>query len=92
MKGLSGRRLIFFCGEREIMYDEEVASINSEMRFITLELMKLAQQRRKSFKHVAREYISNVYALDKLIKESGARRTVKSHTIAHRNGRARTGR
>jgi hypothetical protein len=92
MTGLSGRRLIFFCGEREVMYDEEVASINSEMRFITLELMKLAQKRRKSFKHVAREFISNVYTLDKLVKESGVRRTVRSHTIAHRNGRARSSR
>jgi hypothetical protein len=92
MRELSRRRLIFFCGERRIMYDEEIASINSEMRFITLELMKLAQQRRKSFKHVAKEFISNVYTLDKLINESGAKRAVRGHTVAHRNGRARTSR
>jgi hypothetical protein len=72
------------------MYDEELASINSEMRFITLELMKLAQQEKRNFKQVAREYISNVYVLDRMIKESGARRAVRSRTIAHRNGGART--
>ncbi len=74
------------------MYEEEIASINSEMRFITLELMKLAQKKRKNFKEVAREFISNVYTLDKLVKESGVRRTIRSKTIAHRNGRARTSR
>lgn len=74
------------------MYDEEVASINSEMRFITLELMKLAHKKKKSFREVANEFISNVYVLDKLIKESGVRKTIRSRTIAHRNGRARSSR
>jgi hypothetical protein len=74
------------------MYDEDLASINSEMRFITLELMKLAQKKRKSFRHIAREFISNVYTLDRLIKESGVRRAIKSHSIAQRNSRARTSR
>lgn len=74
------------------MYDEEVASINSEMRFITLELMKLAYKRKKSFNHVAKEFISNVYALDKMVTESGAKGAVKSRSIARRNGRARSSR
>jgi len=74
------------------MYEDEIASINSEMRFITLELMKLAQKKRKSFKQVAKEFISNVYTLDKMIKESGARKSARSYTIAQRNGRARTSR
>ncbi len=74
------------------MYEEEIASINSEMRFITLELMKLAQKKKKSFREVAMEFISNVYILDKLVKESGVKRTTRSRTIAHRNGRARTSR
>ncbi|MCX6776559.1 MAG: hypothetical protein NTY73_01135 [Candidatus Micrarchaeota archaeon] len=74
------------------MYDEDVASINSEMRFITLELMKLAHKKKKSFREVANDFISNVYMLDKLIKESGVRNAVRSHTIAHRNGRARSNR
>jgi hypothetical protein len=73
------------------MYDEEVASINSEMRFITLELMKLAQKKKKSFRQVAQEFISDVHALDKMIKESDVR-AVKGRAIAHRNSRARTNR
>lgn len=75
-----------------MLNEDEIASINSEMRFITLELMKLAQQKRKSFREVAREFISNTYALDRMIKKNGVRRTVRSKTIAHRNGRARTSR
>lgn len=74
------------------MYDEEIASINSEMRFITLELMKIAQKEKKSFKEVASEFIKNVYLLDGMIKESGVRRAIKSQSIARRNGRARTNR
>jgi len=74
------------------MYDEEVASINSEMRFITLELMKLAHKKKKNFREVANEFILNVYTLDKLIKESGVKRSIKSRTVAHKNGRARSSR
>ncbi|NYZ76420.1 hypothetical protein H0N98_04175 [Candidatus Micrarchaeota archaeon] len=74
------------------MYEEEIASINSEMRFITLELMKLAQEKKKSFREVAREFISNVYTLDRMVKESGVKRTIRSRTIARKNGRARTSR
>ncbi|MEM3555818.1 MAG: hypothetical protein QXF56_03830 [Candidatus Micrarchaeia archaeon] len=74
------------------MYDEEIASINSEMRFITLELMKLAQKKKKSFREVAREFIKNVYCLEGMIKESGVRSAIKSQSIARRNGRARTDR
>ena len=75
-----------------MLNEEEIASINSEMRFITLELMKLAQKKRKSFKEVAGEFISNTYNLDRMIKESGVKRTIKSRSIAHRNGRARSSR
>jgi len=74
------------------MYDEEIASINSEMRFITLELMKLAQKKKKSFREVAKEFIENVYCLEGMIKGSGVRSAVKSQSIARRNGRARTDR
>jgi hypothetical protein len=55
------------------MYEEEVASVNSEMRFITLELMKLAEKKKMSFKEVANEFISNVFVLDGMIKESSMR-------------------
>ena len=62
------------------MYEDEVASVNSEMRFIALELMKLAEKKKMSFEEVADEFISNVLVLDKIIKESsmrGARSRVK---------------
>jgi hypothetical protein len=72
------------------MNEEEIASINSEMRFITLELMKQAQEKKKSFKEVAREFIANVYTLDRMVKESGVKRTIKSRAIARKNGKART--
>ncbi|MEM3030331.1 MAG: hypothetical protein QXH27_01220 [Candidatus Micrarchaeia archaeon] len=50
------------------MYEEDAAGINSEMRYITLELMKLAAKRNKPFEQVAAEFITNVYAVRRLIK------------------------
>ncbi len=42
---------------------EEVAAINSEMRFLCLELMKIAGQRNISFEQVTREFIANAGSL-----------------------------
>jgi|GEM_PF-2334111 len=73
------------------MYDDEIASINSEMRFITLELMKLAEKRKKSFKEVVNEFISNAFVLDKAIRESsmrGVRRKTKA-LVQRSNARSR---
>ena len=42
---------------------EEVAAINSEMRFLCLELMKIAGQRNVPFEQVSREFIANTNAL-----------------------------
>ncbi len=42
---------------------EEVAAVNSEMRFIALELMKIANARNISFHQVAQEYIANTNTL-----------------------------
>ncbi len=42
---------------------EEVAAINSEMRYLCLELMKIAGQRNTSFDQVMREFISNTNTL-----------------------------
>jgi hypothetical protein len=40
---------------------------NSEMRYIALELMKLAQKSGRSFDEVAREYIENAARLAEMI-------------------------
>jgi len=45
----------------------EEISANSEMRIITLELMKLAAKQKKPFHTVASEYISNVYLLKRML-------------------------
>ena len=42
---------------------EDLASINSEIRFITLELMKLAAQRGVSFDEVLDEFLQNATVL-----------------------------
>ena len=46
-------------------------SSNSELRYLTLELMKLAVRQKKSFEEIAREYIRNVYLLKSLIEREG---------------------
>lgn len=49
-------------GEFEECFDE-VAAINSEMRYLCLELMKIATQRNVAFGQVVREFIDNTNAL-----------------------------
>jgi len=44
-------------------------SVNSELRIIALELMKLAGKKKKTFAEVAREYIRNVYALKQMLDD-----------------------
>ena len=51
-------------GEEE---GDENTAANSEIRYITLELMKLAQKSGRSFKQVADEYLQNAEDLQKLI-------------------------
>jgi len=61
------------------MDDEEKDSqtaANSEIRFMTLELMKLAQKSGKPFSQVAAEYMENTCLLQELIM--GSERGVKS--------------
>lgn len=41
---------------------------NSELRYIAMELTKLAEKRRKPFKAVAAEYILNVYDLESMLR------------------------
>jgi hypothetical protein len=53
------------------MEDTEEAELpSSEMRYIALELMKIAAQRKTTFRKVAEEYISNTYLLNSMIEES----------------------
>jgi hypothetical protein len=50
--------------------EDEMAQVNAEMRFLTLELMKIAVKRRVSFRDVSCEFIQNVYLLKKAIRRS----------------------
>jgi hypothetical protein len=43
------------------------AGVNSEIRYITLELMKLAQKSGKSFGEIANEYLDNACKLQEMI-------------------------
>jgi len=47
--------------------DDESYSANSEMRYISLELMKLAQKSGRSFREVAAEYMKNTALLQEMI-------------------------
>jgi hypothetical protein len=44
--------------------------IYSEIRYITIELMKIANERKVSFKKVAKEFIDNVNDLIKMIESN----------------------
>ncbi|MDD5317278.1 MAG: hypothetical protein PHF51_00940 [Candidatus ainarchaeum sp.] len=62
------------------MDEDELAQVNAEMRFITLELMKIASKRRAPFREVANEFVENVYTLKRAIRHnafSRARRHAK---------------
>ena len=47
--------------------DDDSLSANSEMRYISLELMKLAQKSGRSFREVAAEYMKNTEMLQEMI-------------------------
>ncbi len=51
------------------MYEEEIVSVNAEVRCISLELMKIASREKRSFREVAREFVDNVYCMHELIKD-----------------------
>ncbi len=51
---------------------EELASANSEIRFLTIELMKIAANRGVPFDSVLSEFVSNAYVLKKALKKSPA--------------------
>ncbi|MFA6327852.1 MAG: hypothetical protein WCY41_00205 [Candidatus Micrarchaeia archaeon] len=47
--------------------DDEGYSANTEMRYISLELMKLAQKSGRGFREVAEEYMENTALLQEMI-------------------------
>lgn len=49
---------------------DELAAVNSELRFITLELMKIAAQKNKSFDAVMREFVGNAFKLKRTLHRS----------------------
>jgi len=69
------------------MDDDELAQANSEMRYITLELMKIAARKRAPFSDVMSEFIQNVYSLTREIRH----RTVKQARRARRRMRSGSG-
>ena len=52
-------------------------SINTELRYITIELMKIAARRRKGFPDVAGEFISNVYTLKTMLNKGASKGATK---------------
>ena len=52
---------------------DDLEAVSSEIRYITIELMKIASREKKSFGKIASEFISNTYALNSMIEESIAR-------------------
>ena len=44
-------------------------SANSELRYITLELMKLAEKKGITFEEISGEYVKNTFYLKNLIEE-----------------------
>lgn len=50
------------------MENDDRTGANSELRYITLELMKLAQKRKSTFRRVAAEFVENAYDLSELLQ------------------------
>ena len=46
---------------------EEVSAMNAELRFLTVELMKIANEKNLSFDQVLSDYFANAYKLKKRI-------------------------
>ena len=52
---------------------EEVTNINTEIRYMTVELMKIAAKRKVSFDVVAKEFLENTYLLHEMIEKERKR-------------------
>ncbi|MFA6035961.1 MAG: hypothetical protein WC759_03315 [Candidatus Micrarchaeia archaeon] len=64
---------------------EELAGVNAELRYITVELMKIASERHITFQEIAAEYIDNVYFLDNAIRAGKAAQEKKLQKVANRH-------
>lgn len=49
---------------------DDIESVNGELRYITIELMKIAAQRKRPFDEVAREFLQNTTLLQRMIEVS----------------------
>ncbi len=64
---------------------EELAGVNAELRYITVELMKIASERNMTFDEISAEYIQNVYSLDNAIRAGKAAQEKKLQKIPNRH-------
>ncbi|MCL5011485.1 MAG: hypothetical protein M1594_01155 [Candidatus Marsarchaeota archaeon] len=48
---------------------DDIAAVNSELRYLTLELMKISYNKKKSFKLIVSEFIENAEFLKKRLAE-----------------------
>ncbi|MCK4319201.1 hypothetical protein KAW38_01365 [Candidatus Micrarchaeota archaeon] len=62
----------------QIDIEDDSSSANSELRYLTLELMKLAVKENRTFKQISQEYVENVFLLQTLIENSPAERLLKT--------------
>ncbi|MEM3362508.1 MAG: hypothetical protein QXV83_03975 [Candidatus Anstonellaceae archaeon] len=53
----------------------------TELRFLALELTKIARKDKVSFEKVAREYIKNVFKLEEIIMESVRKAEKKKNMV-----------
>jgi hypothetical protein len=58
--------------------DDERYAANSELRYITLELMKLAQKRNIPFEKISEEYVQNTFNLKKAIDNEAPEKALKA--------------
>ncbi len=49
--------------------EDEPYAANSELRYITLELMRIAEKKGTTFDEMASDYVENTFKLKKLIEE-----------------------
>jgi hypothetical protein len=47
---------------------EDMESVNSELRYITIELMKIAARRKRPFAEMAKEFLQNTNLLQRMIE------------------------
>ncbi|MEM4295807.1 MAG: hypothetical protein QXS91_03305 [Candidatus Anstonellales archaeon] len=57
---------------------DEFYSANSEIRYITIELMKISARRKQPFSVIAREFVKNAKMLQFLIKKSAKKKKAGS--------------